>query len=75
MDSLDIASDAIDLFLEYRDKHGYDEIHAKVKALGGIMKAIDIASDAIDLFLEYRDKHGYDEIHAKVKALSTPPVN
>lgn len=30
---MSIAEDAIDLFLEYRDKHGFDEPEARAKAL------------------------------------------
>ena len=33
MDSLDIAKQAIELFLEYRDVHGYSEEKAKEAAL------------------------------------------
>lgn len=37
MDKITIANDAIDLFLEYRDKHGYNEKDAKTKALNEVM--------------------------------------
>ena len=33
MDSLDIAKQAIELFIEYRDVHGYNEEKAKEAAL------------------------------------------
>lgn len=33
-----LASDAIDLFIEYRDQHGYDEAISKEKAINEIFE-------------------------------------
>lgn len=37
MNPVDIAREAIELFLEYRDKYGYRELDAKDKALGNFV--------------------------------------
>jgi len=40
MNPVDIAQGAIDLFLEYRDKHGYNEADARAKAITEVVDAV-----------------------------------
>jgi hypothetical protein len=41
MDAETIANDAIGLFLEYRDKHGFDEETARAKAVCEVLDGLN----------------------------------
>jgi hypothetical protein len=41
MSARQLADEAIGLFLEYRDKHGYTEEHARVAAAAEIAQGVD----------------------------------
>lgn len=42
---LQAASDCIDLFLEYRDKHGYSEEAAKAAALNELLDSLEYCDE------------------------------
>src|SRR5262245_57780002 len=47
-DPIELAEDAISLFLEYRDQHGRDEDEARAAALGDIVDGVTTDLDALN---------------------------
>jgi hypothetical protein len=43
LDAATVANDAIGLFLEYRDQHGYDEVSARSAAVSEVVEGLRAA--------------------------------
>lgn len=60
MTAQQIADDAIGLFIEYRDRHGYDEDRARAQAVIDVIEGASVDVDAL---------------HAEMAAALTPNDN
>ena len=59
MDAYKIALEAIDMFLEYRDRHGFDETEARIKAALEIEDGVNAIETGSDKGLDLAGASGF----------------